>query len=81
MNNELLKFIISNQMVESMCKQREMINFSRSVTGSEEEIQAAMTSLQQVGFINYYGMQRFGTSSIPTHHIGRLVVLCVILLF
>ena len=57
-----------------------MVNFSRSVTGSEEEIQAAMTSLQQVGFINYYGMQRFGTSSIPTHHIGRLVVLCVILL-
>ena len=56
-----------------------MVNFSRSVTGSEEEIQAAMTSLQQVGFINYYGMQRFGTSSIPTHHIGRLVALFVIL--
>jgi tRNA pseudouridine13 synthase len=27
-------------------------------------------SLAQNGFINYYGLQRFGTSSIPTHEIG-----------
>lgn len=47
-----------------------LCNF-RSVTGSEEQIKSSMTSLQEVGFINYYGMQRFGTSSIPTHHIGR----------
>ena len=54
-----------------------MVVCFRSVTGSEDQIQSAMTSLQEVGFINYYGMQRFGTSSIPTHHIGRYIGLFV----
>lgn len=29
-----------------------------------------MSTLRERGFINYYGMQRFGTSPIPTHAIG-----------
>ncbi|KAI0036796.1 pseudouridine synthase [Vararia minispora EC-137] len=29
-----------------------------------------MESMKKNGFINYYGMQRFGTASIPTHSIG-----------
>lgn len=29
-----------------------------------------MLTLRDRGFINYYGMQRFGTSPIPTHAIG-----------
>ncbi|KAL7746413.1 multisubstrate pseudouridine synthase 7 [Sorochytrium milnesiophthora] len=32
------------------------------------------TSLQQFGFINYYGMQRFGTSSVGSHDIGRQII-------
>jgi tRNA(Glu) U13 pseudouridine synthase TruD len=30
--------------------------------------------LKNKGFINYYGMQRFGTGSIPTHAVGRCVL-------
>ncbi|CAE6473498.1 unnamed protein product [Rhizoctonia solani] len=37
---------------------------------SPEVIDKAMHSLKENGFINYYGMQRFGTSAIPTHSIG-----------
>lgn len=29
-----------------------------------------MESIKSKGFINYYGMQRFGTSFIPTHAVG-----------
>lgn len=29
-----------------------------------------MESIKAKGFINYYGMQRFGTSFIPTHAVG-----------
>lgn len=29
-----------------------------------------MKSLQKNGFINYYGLQRFSTSVIPTHSVG-----------
>lgn len=36
----------------------------------------AMTSLKEKGFINYYGMQRFGTASIPTHIIGLAFLQC-----
>ncbi|KAL4226776.1 multisubstrate pseudouridine synthase 7 [Mactra antiquata] len=46
----------------------------RSVSGTEEQIAAGMKSLNDIGFINYYGMQRFGTFSIPTHHIGRALL-------
>ncbi|GAA6025772.1 hypothetical protein JCM11491_001986 [Sporobolomyces phaffii] len=33
-------------------------------------IDASMESLRSSGFLNYYGMQRFGTAPIPTHLIG-----------
>ena len=33
----------------------------------------AVESLSEAGFVNYFGMQRFGISSIPTHHIGRYI--------
>ncbi|TDL29480.1 tRNA pseudouridine synthase D [Rickenella mellea] len=37
---------------------------------SLETIDNALNSIKHKGFINYYGMQRFGTASIPTHSIG-----------
>ncbi|ORY77773.1 pseudouridine synthase, partial [Protomyces lactucae-debilis] len=47
----------------------------RSVTGaSKDEIETALTRLREVGFINYYGMQRFGTSSTGTHEVGAHVL-------
>eukprot|EP00123_Amoebidium_parasiticum_P015545 comp23025_c0_seq1/m.36779 comp23025_c0_seq1/g.36779 ORF comp23025_c0_seq1/g.36779 comp23025_c0_seq1/m.36779 type:complete len:714 (-) comp23025_c0_seq1:696-2837(-) len=41
---------------------------------TEEEVDAIMQNLKEGGFINYYGMQRFGTTSIPTHHIGVAIM-------
>ncbi|XP_022296061.2 pseudouridylate synthase 7 homolog [Crassostrea virginica] len=43
----------------------------REVTGSEEVINTALESLKTHGFINYFGMQRFGTTSIPTYTVGK----------
>ncbi|OQR75012.1 pseudouridylate synthase 7-like [Tropilaelaps mercedesae] len=44
----------------------------RDVTGgSDEEILEALEDLRRTGFINYFGLQRFGTTSIPTHCIGK----------
>lgn len=34
----------------------------------------SMDLLRTRGFINYFGMQRFGTGAIPTHHIGILIL-------
>ncbi|KAF3327559.1 multisubstrate pseudouridine synthase 7 isoform X1 [Carex littledalei] len=43
----------------------------RDVVGdSEEIIRNAADSLGKQGFINYYGLQRFGSGPIPTHLIG-----------
>jgi len=40
----------------------------REVQGaSKEQIEAAAAALKQGGFINYYGLQRFGSGSVPTH--------------
>ncbi|KAI9022845.1 pseudouridine synthase [Phycomyces nitens] len=47
----------------------------RDVNGStEEEIDESLKSLESKGFINYFGMQRFGTSSVCTHEIGRALL-------
>ncbi|KAJ3047336.1 multisubstrate pseudouridine synthase 7 [Rhizophlyctis rosea] len=37
---------------------------------SEEVIHTSLESLRDNGFINYYGMQRFGSRSILTHTVG-----------
>jgi tRNA pseudouridine13 synthase len=43
----------------------------RSVEGATtEEIETSLNFLKNTGFINYYGMQRFGTRSVPTSATG-----------
>jgi tRNA pseudouridine13 synthase len=39
-----------------------------------DEVAGAMSSLRERGFINYYGMQRFGTSLVSTHSVGALLL-------
>uniref|UniRef100_A0A3P9MKK1 Pseudouridylate synthase 7 homolog n=1 Tax=Oryzias latipes TaxID=8090 RepID=A0A3P9MKK1_ORYLA len=46
----------------------------RNISGTGEQVHQAMTSLKQTGFINYYGMQRFGTTAVPTQHVGRAIL-------
>ncbi|WVW81470.1 hypothetical protein I302_103464 [Kwoniella bestiolae CBS 10118] len=41
---------------------------------NREEIDKTMRSVRDNGFINFYGMQRFGTSSWPTHLTGLLIL-------
>jgi tRNA pseudouridine13 synthase len=38
------------------------------------EIENSLKSLSEKGFINYFGMQRFGVSTIPTHKVGLHVI-------
>ena len=47
----------------------------RNVDADEDRIRANMESLEKVGFINYYGAQRFGTRHVPTHLIGKELIL------
>ncbi|KAH8408287.1 hypothetical protein KR215_001869 [Drosophila sulfurigaster] len=43
----------------------------RHITQEQEHIELALQSLKERGFINYYGLQRFGNSaSVPTYEIG-----------
>jgi tRNA pseudouridine13 synthase len=48
--------------------------FCRNVCASDEDIEKSMKSLQEKGFLNYFGLQRFGTQSIPTYEIGKALV-------
>ncbi|KAJ8382798.1 hypothetical protein SKAU_G00035760 [Synaphobranchus kaupii] len=46
----------------------------RNISGTEQQVTQAMTSLRDIGFINYYGMQRFGTTAVPTYQVGRAIL-------
>lgn len=41
---------------------------------SPQTIERAIDTIRTRGFINYYGMQRFGTAPIPTHVIGLAIL-------
>lgn len=43
----------------------------RDVDGTTEDHEEAVRSLSENGFLNYYGTQRFGTTAVATHQIGR----------
>ncbi|XP_062004871.1 multisubstrate pseudouridine synthase 7 [Rosa rugosa] len=40
------------------------------VADSEDTIHASANALGKQGFVNYFGLQRFGSGSVPTHLIG-----------
>ncbi|KAJ2741247.1 multisubstrate pseudouridine synthase 7 [Coemansia sp. BCRC 34301] len=47
----------------------------RHVKGAEEQsLGPVLEGIRRTGFINYYGMQRFGTQSISSHSIGIAVL-------
>lgn len=39
--------------------------------GKELEIEQSILALKETGFINYFGMQRFGSGCVSTHELGR----------
>lgn len=40
----------------------------------EESINNAMNAIKENGFINYFGLQRFGTRTIQTHEVGLAIL-------
>ncbi|CAI9769628.1 unnamed protein product [Fraxinus pennsylvanica] len=44
------------------------------IAESEDIIRASTTALGKHGFINYFGLQRFGSSSVPTHLVGATLL-------
>ncbi|XP_062187036.1 uncharacterized protein LOC133890601 [Phragmites australis] len=50
------------------------ITLRNVVAGSNDVIKAAVDGLNKNGFINYYGLQRFGSGSIPTHLVGAALL-------
>ncbi|XP_048235924.1 multisubstrate pseudouridine synthase 7 isoform X2 [Ricinus communis] len=44
------------------------------VADSEDTIKGSADSLGRHGFINYFGLQRFGSGSVPTHLIGAALL-------
>ncbi len=39
----------------------------RNVKGTPSDVERAAEALKKSGFINYFGLQRFGHSAAPTH--------------
>jgi tRNA pseudouridine13 synthase len=46
----------------------------RFINISDDDLKYNIDQLKENGFMNYYGMQRFGVSVIPTHKVGKLVI-------
>lgn len=43
----------------------------RHLTGERQHIETLLNNVKENGFINYYGLQRFGNcSTVPTYEVG-----------
>lgn len=49
----------------------ENYGLERRVQLTKQAVEAAVTSVHKYGFINYYGLQRFGTHLVGTHELGK----------
>lgn len=45
----------------------------RSVEANHDDVAATAVSLTTHGFINYFGMQRFGTQAVSTAAVGKVI--------
>ena len=48
--------------------------FIEGLNNIKSDLDLITKSLNEKGFVNYFGMQRFGVGSIPTHIIGKCVI-------
>jgi len=46
----------------------------RNMDKTEEEVKPILERFRQEGFVNYFGMQRFGTTGVGTHHVGKALI-------
>lgn len=46
----------------------------RRVEGEESAVRHKAEGLARRGFVNYFGLQRFGTTSVPTFAVGRCII-------
>jgi tRNA pseudouridine13 synthase len=64
-------FVLRRRFVSHFTNLRPLACARRDVEAdSPSTIERAISTLRTRGFINYYGMQRFGTAPVPTHAIG-----------
>ncbi|XP_055011844.1 pseudouridylate synthase 7 homolog, partial [Boleophthalmus pectinirostris] len=75
MNLKLGNFSYKNQPLKlGELKGNHFTIVIRNITGSDDQVNQAMTSLKETGFINYFGMQRFGTTAVPTFKVGKAIL-------
>ncbi|SCV05810.1 LANO_0H15676g1_1 [Lachancea nothofagi CBS 11611] len=54
---------------------RDVKLFQGSSVSLESILEEGCASIRENGFINYFGMQRFGTFSVSTHEVGKWILL------
>ncbi|EFA78648.1 tRNA pseudouridine synthase D [Heterostelium album PN500] len=46
----------------------------RDISADDQLVESSVEQFKKTGFINYYGLQRFGTGSVSTHQIGKSII-------
>jgi TruD family tRNA pseudouridine synthase len=64
----------AKRLVNNASKSNSAEKTETTQEATDEQIHAAVRSWSEHGFINYFGLQRFGTKAIATHEIGRAIL-------
>lgn len=63
-----------NELRLGMLKGNQFSVVLRFINIDDDDLYPSLKSLAENGFINYFGMQRFGVSATPTHKVGLYVI-------
>lgn len=50
-------------------------SLKRRVQMTKQAVEAAVSEMAKHGFINYFGLQRFGTHFVGTHELGKMILM------
>ncbi|KAH7571925.1 hypothetical protein JRO89_XS04G0167600 [Xanthoceras sorbifolium] len=67
-------YVKEGLMLGQLLGNRFSVTLRGVVADSEDVIKGAANSLGSHGFINYFGLQRFGSGSVPTHLVGATLL-------
>ncbi|RLM86859.1 hypothetical protein C2845_PM04G28890 [Panicum miliaceum] len=67
-------YVNEGLVLDQLKGNRFAITLRNVVAESDDVIKAAVDGLSKNGFINYYGLQRFGSGSVPTHFVGAALL-------
>jgi len=68
------EFILTLKNCEPLVPDAQLLSVAQRMKIIQSSVESALSSLHKQGYLNYFGLQRFGTFDIGTHILGKKIL-------